>query len=232
MSASSTGIFCLRIYTLYREEWKAKALILSSFYLSVAVQVVMGALATSSIMTLVRFGRTTCVLIGPPPKDQYKMVIGSYLSMIPCEVVILVATYLHARGAKQKRLLHHESAAMPILRRMYQDGAIYFLLAFGLRLFGAIVWLTLPSDFKFVSDLLIYSLNSVISTRFFLGLRELVFRPPVETRHSTALEGSQFVDTYSVALARTRDPDSRASEDIRLSDMGPTSSKDMSSRTR
>ena len=57
---------------------------------------------------------------------------------LPCEIVIMVATYLHAAEAKQKHLLNRESAFLPILRRMYQDGVVYFLVGPGLVGEGAI----------------------------------------------------------------------------------------------
>ena len=46
---------------------------------------------------------------------------------LPCEVVIVVATYLHAVEAKRNGLLDHGSKVLPVLQRMYQDGAIYFI---------------------------------------------------------------------------------------------------------
>lgn len=212
MSASSTGMFCLRICTLYREKKKTKALILSCFYSSVAFQVVTGGIAISSIKALVGFYGTTCTFSRPPPKNLPTMVAICILSALPCEIVIIVATYLHAREAKQKHFLSHQSVALPILQRMYQDGAIYFLLAFVMRFAAATVWLACPSGLKFVSDPLMYSLSSVISTRFFLGLRQLVPAPTVQAHHTTSLEGSLFVDTYSYPMARTRNVDSGASK--------------------
>lgn len=225
MSASSTGMFCLRVCTLYREKWKTKALILAFFYLSVIIQVVTGAIAISSAITLMGFRETVCAFTGPPPKELHRMVAGYFLSVLPFEILILVATYLHATEAKRKHFLNHESAALLILRRMYQDGAIYFLLAFGMRLGGAIIWLAFPPDLKFVSDLLIYSLSSVVSTRFFLGLRRLVPRPIVQTHHPTP-EGSLFVDTYSLPIAKSRNTHPHLSEGVNLSVMPPRGSKD------
>ncbi|CCA76284.1 hypothetical protein PIIN_10279 [Serendipita indica DSM 11827] len=232
-------MFCLRICTLYREKKKTKALILSCFYSSVAFQVVTGGIAISSIKALVGFYGTTCTFSRPPPKNLPTMVAICILSAVlelPCEIVIIVATYLHAREAKQKHFLSHQSVALPILQRMYQDGAIYFLvwwvdpeLAFVMRFAAATVvgpirislfevtanyaqWLACPSGLKFVSDPLMYSLSSVISTRFFLGLRQLVPAPTVQAHHTTSLEGSLFVDTYSYPMARTRNVDSGASK--------------------
>ncbi|CAG7851916.1 SubName: Full=Uncharacterized protein {ECO:0000313/EMBL:CCA76219.1} [Serendipita indica DSM 11827] len=204
----------------------------SFFYLSVIIQVVTGAIAISSAITLMGFRETVCAFTGPPPKELHRMVAGYFLSVLhlkirelPFEILILVATYLHATEAKRKHFLNHESAALLILRRMYQDGAIYFLLAFGMRLGGAIIWLAFPPDLKFVSDLLIYSLSSVVSTRFFLGLRRLVPRPIVQTHHPTP-EGSLFVDTYSLPIAKSRNTHPHLSEGVNLSVMPPRGSKD------
>ncbi|CAG7851911.1 SubName: Full=Uncharacterized protein {ECO:0000313/EMBL:CCA77654.1} [Serendipita indica DSM 11827] len=180
---------------------------LAWFYLAVAVQVALGFVAISSFITIIEFRGTICAFARPPPKGLHILVAGCFLSVLPCETVILVATYLHAIEAKQKHFLSRESAALPVLRRMYQDGAIYLLIAFGTRLGGSIVWLACPAELKFVSDFLIYSLSSVVSTRFFLGLRQLVHRPTVQTQCPTTLEGSLFVDTYSLPVAMTRNPD-------------------------
>lgn len=221
ISASSTGMFCMRICTLYREKWKMKALMLAWFYLAVAVQVALGFVAISSFITIIEFRGTICAFARPPPKGLHILVAGCFLSVLPCETVILVATYLHAIGAKQKHFLSRESAALPVLRRMYQDGAIYLLIAFGTRLGGSIVWLACPAELKFVSDFLIYSLSSVVSTRFFLGLRQLVHRPTVQTQCPTTLEGSLFVDTYSLPVAMTRNPDPSIRDGIGLSFITP-----------
>ena len=45
--------------------------------------------------------------------------------------MIVVATYLHAVEARRMGLLDHKSKVLPVLRRMYQDGVIYFIVRIG-----------------------------------------------------------------------------------------------------
>ncbi|CAG7854424.1 SubName: Full=Uncharacterized protein {ECO:0000313/EMBL:CCA69720.1} [Serendipita indica DSM 11827] len=126
-----------------------------------------------------------CGLTGTPPPSAARMIAGAYLSMVPCETVILAATIAHSIWAKKLKLLEGASASLPILTRLYRDGILYFGLALALRLCGAIVWLEAPANLKLSPDYGVYALTSIFACRFFLGLRESISQTNAESFPTT-----------------------------------------------
>lgn len=122
-------------------------------------------------------------------RHLHEIVAGSYLSMLPCEMVILLATLAHSVCAKRLHLLDGASATLPILTRLYRDGTACFRLAVSLRMCGAIVWLEAPAILKPSADYGIYALTSILSSRFFLRLRGSI------SRANAALPGSLSMPT-------------------------------------
>ncbi|CCA74025.1 hypothetical protein PIIN_07979 [Serendipita indica DSM 11827] len=138
-----------------------------------AIQIGLGTRALSIITPLTGSFNGKCTLVGSPP-DLSKIIAGSCLSFVPCEIIILVATIVHASQAKNLRSLEGGSAALPILTRLYHDGMAYFGFALVFRLCGSIVWLTAPDPLKPSADYCVYALTSVVTIRFSLRLRESV----------------------------------------------------------
>ncbi|CAG7853399.1 SubName: Full=Uncharacterized protein {ECO:0000313/EMBL:CCA74025.1}, partial [Serendipita indica DSM 11827] len=138
LSLSTTAIFCLRVCTLYRHRLPIFALITAIYFVSAAIQIGLGTRALSIITPLTGSFNGKCTLVGSPP-DLSKIIAGSCLSFVPCEIIILVATIVHASQAKNLRSLEGGSAALPILTRLYHDGMAYFGFALVFRLCGSIV---------------------------------------------------------------------------------------------
>lgn len=185
VSLSSTAIFYLRMCTLYQKTRWIIVFITVFFFLSAVAQIIVG---TTAMTLLLRFTGSIdgyCGLTGTPPPSAARMIAGAYLSMVPCETVILAATIAHSIWAKKLKLLEGASASLPILTRLYRDGILYFGLALALRLCGAIVWLEAPANLKLSPDYGVYALTSIFACRFFLGLRESISQTNAESFPTT-----------------------------------------------
>ncbi|CCA69720.1 hypothetical protein PIIN_03661 [Serendipita indica DSM 11827] len=185
VSLSSTAIFYLRMCTLYQKTRWIIVFITVFFFLSAVAQIIVG---TTAMTLLLRFTGSIdgyCGLTGTPPPSAASMIAGAYLSMVPCETVILAATIAHSIWAKKLKLLEGASASLPILTRLYRDGILYFGLALALRLCGAIVWLEAPANLKLSPDYGVYALTSIFACRFFLGLRESISQTNAESFPTT-----------------------------------------------
>ncbi|KAG8752293.1 hypothetical protein FRC14_007174, partial [Serendipita sp. 396] len=110
-----------------------------------------------------------CAVVNPPSQGQTYVIGAAYITAVPCEVVILVATIYHALDAR--RFVFSTNVVWPILRRLYTDGAFWFAIALSLRLFGCFQWLFCPEDLKYFSDYMLYGLQTIVAGRFFLSLR-------------------------------------------------------------
>lgn len=177
LSLSTTGIFCLRICTLYHEERRITSFIAVSYFVSAALQTILGAMTFAIIAPITGSADGYCTYLAETiPHMLHRLVAGTYLSMIPCEVIILIATLVHSNRTRALHQLEGGSTSLAILTRLYRDGMAYFVLALVLRLCSALMWLAAPDNLKFSADYIVYALTSIISYRFFLELHESISR--------------------------------------------------------
>lgn len=176
LSLSTTAIFYLRMCTLYQKTRWIIVFMTIFYFVSAVGQIIAGILAMRILIPLTGSIDGHCALTGETPRNVDKIIAGSYLSMMPCETVILAATIGHSIWARRLQLLGNASSTLPILTRLYRDGVLYFGLALALRLCGALVWLVAPANLKLSADYCVYAFTSIFSYRFFLGLRESISR--------------------------------------------------------
>ncbi|KAG8811115.1 hypothetical protein FRC18_003658, partial [Serendipita sp. 400] len=162
-------IFCLRVCTLYESHPRIRSVVLAAFWISTAAQITVSAIAMSILHPRIGTIDGHCAVVSPPSQGQTYVIGAAYITAVPCEVVILVATICHALDAR--RFVFSTNVVWPILRRLYTDGAFWFAIALSLRLFGCFQWLFCPEDLKYFSDYMLYALQTIVAGRFFLSLR-------------------------------------------------------------
>ncbi|CAG7851914.1 SubName: Full=Uncharacterized protein {ECO:0000313/EMBL:CCA76649.1} [Serendipita indica DSM 11827] len=141
-----------RMCTLYQKTRWIIVFMTIFYFVSAVGQIIAGILAMRILIPLTGSIDGHCALTGETPRNVDKIIAGSYLSMMPCETVILAATIGHSIWARRLQLLGNASSTLPILTRLYRDGVLYFGLALALRLCGALVWLVAPANLKLSAD--------------------------------------------------------------------------------
>lgn len=190
VSISSTGMYCLRVYTLYRERRKVRRVLIAVFTGYVLFQVAMSCVAFHLLLPHVRSLYHGCDIISRRPFGTAHMVASTFLCALPCETLVIVLTVKHALKCRQMLVSEGNSAALPVLDRLYRDGVAYFVIAFLLRLWGCLVWFVCPWSLKFFSDSCNMALRSTVSSRFFLSLRKSIVASSRIAQHTTiAIDG-------------------------------------------
>ncbi|KAG8758376.1 hypothetical protein FRC14_000145 [Serendipita sp. 396] len=169
---STSALFTMRVSTLYESRPKIRRFVITIFWVSAAVQVVVSAIALFIFYHCIGTISGRCAVIGAPSRGQKYIIGAGYMTAVPCEIVILVATIYHAFHTR--RLVVGTSVVWPVLRRLYTDGAFWFATALSVRLFGCFQWFFFPNDLKSFSDPMLYALQSIVAVRFFLALRRQV----------------------------------------------------------
>ncbi|KAG9044068.1 hypothetical protein FS842_001598 [Serendipita sp. 407] len=169
----------MRVSTLYESRPKIRHFVITIFWVSTVAQVVISAIALSIFYQCIGTISGHCAMVSAPSRGQSYIIGAGYMSAVPCEVVILVATIYHAFHSR--RLVVGTSVAWPILRRLYTDGAFWFATALSVRLFGCFQWFFFPDDLKSSSDPMLYALQSIVAVRFFLALRRQIGNSALST---------------------------------------------------
>ncbi|KAG8812210.1 hypothetical protein FRC19_003306 [Serendipita sp. 401] len=162
----------MRVSTLYESRPKVQRFVVAAFWITTAAQIAITIVALSILHPRIGATHHHCAMVIPISHKQTYVIGATYIMGLPCEVVILAATIYHALDSR--RAVLGTSAAWPILRRLYTDGAFWFATALSIRLFGCLQWLFCPDDLKYFSDYLIYSLQTIVASRFFLALRQRI----------------------------------------------------------
>ncbi|CCA71692.1 hypothetical protein PIIN_05627 [Serendipita indica DSM 11827] len=126
------------------------------------------------------FAFGTCSIVGQPPPYVGTIIAMAYMSALPCEIIIIGATWFHAYQTKELRLSTWDSVSWPILNRMYKDGAAFFVISLILRCSACLTHLLCNNNIKRVVDFMALSLNSVVSSRFFFSLRRSIVRSIID----------------------------------------------------
>ncbi|KAG8752292.1 hypothetical protein FRC14_007173 [Serendipita sp. 396] len=218
---TSTALFTMRVSTLYESRPKVQRFVVAAFWITTAAQIAITIVALSILHPRIGVTHHHCAMVIPISHKQTYVIGATYIMGLPCEVVILAATIYHALDSR--RAVLGTSAAWPILRRLYTDGAFWFAvrdfasydcgldteidfpipldrtfhssirLSSGQILFSFThlsrlsrplhdellsyfyqQWLFCPDDLKYFSDYLIYALQTIVASRFFLALRQRI----------------------------------------------------------
>lgn len=127
MSVCSTGLICLRILTIFQHNPRIKITLHISFWLGAISIFYFTGHALYYLLPKVVFAFDTCAIIVPPPPFTNIIIALAYMSGLPCEAVIIGATWYHAYATKDLRLSAWDSISWPILSRMYKDGMMFFV---------------------------------------------------------------------------------------------------------
>ncbi|KAG8758377.1 hypothetical protein FRC14_000146 [Serendipita sp. 396] len=185
---ATTAIFCLRVCTLYDSHRGMRWFILAAFWTCAVSQVTI-----SSITLYIVFPRTGmfhgyCTIIKPFTQNHIYVISASYITATPCEIIIILATLLHA--VKTRRIVFTTGVVWPVLCRLYTDGAFWFVIEFCFRLWGCLQWLFCPNELKYLSDRLIYALQAVVAGRFFFILRRHIDNSGLSTSNVVCVSPS------------------------------------------
>lgn len=174
VSIASTAMFCLRVHTLCRQKKGPQRLLMAGFGAYLAFQFVLSSIALSLLLPRIGPVNRACIINRAPPSYTSFVVASSYLCAIPCETIVIVLTVRHAVLSRQSLPSEGDSAALPILKRLYKDGIVYFGVAFLLRISGCFVWFLCPSSLAPFADSCSLALRSIVASRFFLSLRKSI----------------------------------------------------------
>lgn len=180
MLICSTGILCLRILTIFQHNWLIRILVHVSFWLGAIATCCLTGQALHHLIPNLGFAFGTCSIVGQPPPYVGTIIAMAYMSALPCEIIIIGATWFHAYQTKELRLSTWDSVSWPILNRMYKDGAAFFVISLILRCSACLTHLLCNNNIKRVVDFMALSLNSVVSSRFFFSLRRSIVRSIID----------------------------------------------------
>ncbi|CAG7848426.1 SubName: Full=Uncharacterized protein {ECO:0000313/EMBL:CCA71693.1} [Serendipita indica DSM 11827] len=176
MSVCSTGLICLRILTIFQHNPRIKITLHISFWLGAISIFYFTGHALYYLLPKVVFAFDTCAIIVPPPPFTNIIIALAYMSGLPCEAVIIGATWYHAYATKDLRLSAWDSISWPILSRMYKDGMMFFVISLALRSTGCLNHLLVAENIKRVVDFVVLGLTTVVATRFFFSLRRSIVK--------------------------------------------------------
>ncbi|KAG8809995.1 hypothetical protein FRC17_003146, partial [Serendipita sp. 399] len=144
---------------------------------------------------LLRVVDNNCAVPGPTSDIMQLFMALSVLSPLICEVVVIYSMIKHAFD---RSAYLDPKEGSPVLRRLYQDGALYFAIVFSLRVSSSFVWFFVPIHLKPVFDYPTFALTSTFTCRFALALR-LAANPPTPTYLETTA-GISVGDDFTAAV--------------------------------
>ncbi|KAG8871184.1 hypothetical protein FRC20_010898 [Serendipita sp. 405] len=186
-----TALFTMRVSTLYESRPRVQLFVRTVFWITAVAHTATSAVALSILHPRIGATEHHCAVVIPISRKQTYIIGSTYIVGLPCEAVILAATIYHALDSR--RVVLGTSAAWPILRRLYTDGAFWFAIAFSLRLLGCLQWVFCPEDLKNFGDYLVYALQTIVASRFFLALRRRICNSATSTSNGLHISHSHKV---------------------------------------
>ncbi|CAG7853518.1 SubName: Full=Uncharacterized protein {ECO:0000313/EMBL:CCA74187.1} [Serendipita indica DSM 11827] len=183
LSYSSSWLLLLRVVALYQGQVILQCILYAAFVLShtsALVFVVSGlvpnwdAVFYSKILKICSF-------------DDVKYFAGVYFSLIPFEFLLVALQINHL--IRHQHLLRPQAAtattqtraaaSLPhLLRTIYFDGSLYFLVVVALRLSAGFIVAYMGPSLWYMASWTEYSLSSLMVSRLFLHLRQVAARNP------------------------------------------------------
>lgn len=131
----ATSIFVVRIHTIYHGHIIAQRILI---FVLVASHVTLFAFTVHSCVTIAKTMFYSSIIhfcVGSPSS----LTAALYLTPILVESFIVFMTLLHAINFGRRRKVVGRTVAGTILRTMYLDGSLYYLIVCGLRISTALV---------------------------------------------------------------------------------------------
>lgn len=164
----------MRICTIYCERRRIVVLVVGAFAACTILQFGLAASGLSMVYAGATSNAGKCTFAPLQPRKFQQVVASSYLSLMPCDTVILVATLIHAVNSRHLHALGGGSAALPVLTRVYHDGMAHYAVTLALRLWGAFSVIIPPTPYRLAPEVFVLAFTSIVASRFFLGLRKSI----------------------------------------------------------
>lgn len=177
---ASYGLFTLRLIALYKSK-RAMVWFIATFY-ALTYAATLGLVIGSSV-ELSRFegfysdALKSCISLG-----QTNLLPPIWYAPLAYEVFVFSLTAY--RAYYDAKLISANNT--PFLVLFYRDGMIAFVVMTGVRVWNIWVYLTQPLSSLFVGTMLMWAVNTVLTTRVYMNLVWLVRRPAQVTGVSTS----------------------------------------------
>lgn len=177
---AATGLFTLRLVALYKNK-RYLIWFIITFYL--ATYITTYGLAIGSTIALAKFPTSyselvkSCVSLGTTP-----LMLPIWYAPLAYEAFLFSLTAY--RAWYDAKVISGENA--PFLVLFYRDGLIAFIVMTGVRVWNVWIYLTQPPSNLFVGVMLMWAINTVLTTRVYMNLVWLVRRPNQVTGISTS----------------------------------------------
>ncbi|PVF97333.1 hypothetical protein CPB86DRAFT_857104 [Serendipita vermifera] len=174
-------LLVIRVLTLYHKNRLLSWVMYGIFLLTHTIGVAIMVRTLVVLWPAVRYSRIFNVCIG-----QFVDGLWALYYMLPLEVILIVLQAIHLFRHRHLVVDSGGSNFVPLLRTIYLDGSVYFVIVFCLRLTAGTIFITNRASIFYIATWMEYSFSSLTVSRLFLHLR----RVASETESGSASPGS------------------------------------------